>query len=105
MPGLSVTKKKMAGPSIKIDPDHCQDCCQDKKDHAPGKSNNGYVDFNATKACTLCFTNSSVFGSSSVPLNKGHNQITTQTDNGQTGYYIDGCPCKSEGNPNQIVVP
>ena len=59
--------------------------------HAPAKSQNGNVIFNATAACTIDFSDSSVFGVSSKALSQGNNQLSVQCETGSTNVAIQGC--------------
>jgi len=59
--------------------------------HATSKSQNGSVTFNATAACTVDFSDSTVFGVSSQALSQGNNQLNVQCDSGSTNVSIQGC--------------
>jgi hypothetical protein len=84
--------------------------------HAPGKSQNGSVNFNTTTACAVQFDNSAVFGLSQKQLTQGNNQLPVQVDNGSTHYCFPGYNSgngicvefgisPAQSNPNQIIVP
>ena len=83
--------------------------------HAPGKSQNGFVNFNTNAPCTVKFDNSAVFGLAEKSLGLGNNQLPVQVDSGSTQYCFsdsgsgDGsCGPSGKtrlGNPNQIIVP
>ena len=65
------------------------------------------VEFHATEACDLYFTNPDVFGGS-VHLTPGNNPVPVRGDGTTTWNALSGSKQKSSagaGNPNEIVVP
>lgn len=87
--------------------------------HVPGVTDGGSVNFLASAACTVHFSNSQVFDTSDLPLTPGDNPTSVKVNNGSTSYCVvgysgpAGCNAattgmatpKVMGNPNEIVVP
>src|ERR1051326_610300 len=100
----------MPGPTVTVNPTGCTTEPTGKV-HAPKKSQNGFVNFNATAACTIQFQDSTVFNRSRAQLRQGNNQLDSETESGHTTVSIVGCLEKAKkslgagGDPTDITVP
>lgn len=106
-------------PTVTVNPTTCT-MAPTGNVHAASKTQNGSVTFNATAACTVDFSDSTVFGVSSQALSQGNNQLNVQCDSGSTNVSIEGCSGQVKGaktmststsrvavgsGPTDIIVP
>jgi hypothetical protein len=100
----------MPGPTVTVNPTTCTTNPPGAV-HAPQKSRNGFVIFNATAPCTIEFQNPGVFNRSSAQLAQGSNQLNIETEAGSTTVSIAGCEGRTPrslgaaGDPTDIIVP
>ncbi len=100
----------MPGPSVDVNPNHCT-INPPGEVHAPSKSQNGFVNFNATAPCTVLFDPPDVFKRSSAQLSQGNNKLDIETEAGHSVVTIAGCEDKmprsvgAAGDPTDIIVP
>ncbi len=100
----------MPGPSVTINPNNCT-INPPGQVHAPKKSQNGFVNFNATAPCTVLFDRPGVFNRSSAQLSQGNNQLNIETEADHTVVTIAGCEDNvprnvgAASNPTDIIVP
>ncbi len=79
--------------------------------HAPAKSQNGFVNFNATAPCTILFQRPGVFNCPIAQLAQGINQLQIQTEADHTVVTIAGFEDRTPrsvgaaSNPTDIIVP
>ncbi len=86
----------MPGPTVTVNPSPTCTMNPQGAVHAPKKSQNGFVNFNATAACTVDFSDSAVFGVSSKALSQGNNQLNVACESGSTNVSIQGCAAKAK---------
>ena len=98
----------MPGPTVTVNPNNCTTSPPGPV-HAPKKSQNGFVNFNATAPCTILFDNPGVFNCSSAQLGQGNNQLNVQTESDHTVVTIQGCEGPRDlgagSNPTDVIVP
>lgn len=103
-------KPKKAGPTVTVDRKHFK-IHPLGKIHVPRKSKGGYINFNAIGACTILFTNPSVFGHQFLKLAPGPNKRFTKVERGRTLVMIAGGLYKiprslgAASQPTDIIVP
>lgn len=100
----------MPGPTVTVNPNNCTTNPPGEV-HAPGKSQNGFVNFNATAPCTVLFNPPGVFNRSSAQLSQGSNKLDIETDAGHSIVTIAACEDSmprsvgAASNPTDIIVP
>jgi hypothetical protein len=100
----------MPSPTVVINPNNCTTNPPGEV-HAQGKSQNGFVNLNATAACTVLFDPPDAFNRSSAQLSQGNNKLDIQTDAGHSVVTIAGCEDRTarsvgaRSSPTDIIVP
>jgi hypothetical protein len=103
-------KKAKASPTVVVDPKEPR-IGPPGAIHAPGKGKRGFVNFNASRRCTLLFTNPKVFGHPFTHLSRGDNRRFVKIERGHTFVMIAGCEYTiprslgAASSPTDIIVP